>query len=79
MSLPCITQSSVSADNVIETSDSITLKIGHAALCLKRSGEIVLQNKHAEISLSAFGDIKIKGQSNIDLNAKRHIHLNCKE
>ncbi len=63
----------------IETDEGLSLQYGHAKFCLKKSGEIVLQNKHAAISVSAFGEISIEAQANIKIHSNNHIHLNTED
>lgn len=63
----------------IETAEGLSLQYGHAKFCLKQSGEIVLENKHGMINLSAFGEITIQAQANITISSEYDIHLNTRE
>lgn len=76
MSTKQLRRTDASAHHFIETDEGLMLQYGHASFCLKQSGEIVLKNKHAAITLSAFGEVSIQAQANVVINSKHHIHLN---
>lgn len=79
MSIKQLRRTDASIYYFTETAAGLELQYGHATFCLKKSGEITLQNKHAAINLSAFGEIKIQGQANITLDSDQHIHLNTRK
>lgn len=56
--------------------DYLIFQKGHAKLILHASGELELKNKHSSIYLSAFGDVKIKSNADVEIEAANHIHLN---
>lgn len=79
MSIKQLRRTDASTYTFIETDEGLVLQYGRAKFCLKKSGDIVFENKHAAINLSAFGEINIQAQANITIQAEHHIHLNTEK
>ena len=79
MSIKQLRRADASIYHFIETDEGLVLQYGHAKFCLKKSGEIVLQNKHAAITVSAFGEISVQAQADIKIDSAHHIHLNTEK